>query len=311
VIFDGPMPFKEAVAIARRKGLLPNDLSSADLSRLEQQTIQRSIFSAHMEKASVLDVLQKNLEAILGNKRYSSRAEAKAQLRESMLAAGVPLAPVGTAPIKDFYSDTRRSLIVNTTLLDTLGFGQHVAGQDEAMLFVAPALELVRFSEPKGGDAAKRNWVQRWMDARAAIGSDAETGWTDPTKNGGRMIALKNHPIWQALGSGAGGYTDSLGNPWAPFAFNSGMGLIDVARAEAVDLGLIGKTMTIEPDKSFDMNESLEASVKNFSEQLQHELDGSGLEVLDGVLRLVRNSARRRHFIAAINARTAQLQEAA
>lgn len=53
------------------------------------------------------------------------------------------------------------------------------------------------------------------------------------------MIALKDSPIWAALGDGAGDYTDTLDNPFPPFAFNSGMDWRDVPRAECEELGLI------------------------------------------------------------------------
>lgn len=292
--FGEPIPFEEAIAIAQSKGLLPNDLSSAQLSVLDQQLKQRAVFSARLDKAEVLQVLLDNLEAIVSGLRdergvYRSIPEAKAQLREAMLRAGVPFAPVGTAKIKDFYSDTRRDLIVRTNVLDTMGFGQHVALQGS--LYSVPAQKLVRTRVPKGGAAAMRPWVRRWHDAMDAIGSDAESGCTIPEESGGIMAALINHPIWQALGNGAGGYGDALGNPWAPFAFNSGMSLTPISRAQAVALGLIGIDEEIEPETHFDMNENLEASVAKFSGALQGELNKGGLKILDGVLKIANRRA--------------------
>ena len=305
--FDDPIPFEEAIAIAQRKGLLPTTLTSAEIADLSQQLKQRAVFSARMNSADVLQVLQENLEAIVSNLRddrgvYRSIPEAKAQLREAMFDAGVRIAPVGTKPIKDFYSDTRRDLMIRTSVLDTLGFGQHVAAQDSAMLFTAPAQELVRFSEPKGGDAAKRDWIERWNAARDEAG---EEGSTDPDEAGGRMVALKNHPIWQALGDGAGDYDDTLGNPWPPFAFNSGMGVIPVTRADAVALGIIEPHEEVKPDHSFDMNENLEASVAKFSDAIKDELNQGGLKIVKGILKIA--NARRaernlqvRHLVATI-----------
>lgn len=317
--FDEPIPFDEAIAVAQRKGLLPTNLSSLQLSVLEQQLKQRAVFSARMDKAEVLQVLQENLEAIVSGLRdergvYRSIPEAKAQLREAMLKAGVPLEPYGTRKIQDFYSDARRDLMVRTNVLDTLGFGQHVALQGS--LYNLPAQKLVRTRIPKGGTASMRPWLQRWADALDAIGSDADSGCTIPGESGGVMAALINHPIWQALGGGAGGYGDSLGNPWAPFAFNSGMSTTPIARSEAISLGLLTEDQHIEPDDSFDMNEHLEASVSRFSSALQGELDKGGLKVLGGVLKIAN---RRREIIekrqsihrllAFINAQ--ELQEAA
>ena len=56
----------------------------------------------------------------------------------------------------------------------------------------------------------------------------------------GRMIALKSSGVWAALGNGAGGYDDTLGNPFAPFAFNSGYRTAGVPRVECLELGLLG-----------------------------------------------------------------------
>jgi len=55
------------------------------------------------------------------------------------------------------------------------------------------------------------------------------------------MIALKDSPIWQALGDGAGGYRDTLGNPYPPFAFSSGMAWRGVRRERCIEMGLIGE----------------------------------------------------------------------
>lgn len=324
MIIDSAIPFDEAIAIARQKGVLPSNLSSAQLAQLSAQLKRRAVFSARMDKAQVLDVLAKNLEQLVGNQkieeengRYRSVAEAKAQLKEALYRAGVPLAEAGTPTIKDFYSDTRRDLMVRTTLLDTLGFGRHVAGQDPIALDLNPAMELVRVVVPKGGEAAERDWIERWGAAMEDIGSDAEEGCTDPDEAEGRMVALVNHPIWQALGDGAGGYEDTLGNPWAPFAFNSGMNTIAVSRADAVELGIIDEDQQLEPDDDFDMNENLEASVAKFSSALTSELAVSGLELIKGVLRVANSRGESRQIIAtfqrraAINSLLNHLQEAA
>jgi hypothetical protein len=53
------------------------------------------------------------------------------------------------------------------------------------------------------------------------------------------MVALKSSSVWQQLGDGAGGYEDALGNPFAPFAFDSGMDTDEVSRDDVGKLGLI------------------------------------------------------------------------
>jgi hypothetical protein len=314
--FDDPIPFDEAIAFAQRKGILPTTLSSAQLSRLKAMLKQRAVFSARMNSVQVLQVLQKNLQQLVSgagieeeNGRIRSVAEAKAQLREAMVEAGVRFADEDTPTIKDFYSDKRRDLMVRTTLLDTLNAGRHIASQDPVALDLNPGLELVRMVVPKGGEAAERDWIQRWHDAMDEIGDDADHGCTDPDDAGGRMVALVNHPIWQALGDGAGGYEDTLGNAWAPFAFNSGMNTIAVPRGQCVALGIMDEDERVQPDDDIDINEDLQASVGKFDSALQDALKGGGLKIVKGILKIAN---RRQVSVARLSIKKIlQLQEAA
>ena len=77
----------------------------------------------------------------------------------------------------------------------------------------------------------REDWPARWRAAGNSV------GWEGALQ--GRFIALKNSPIWQALGDGAGGFTDTLGNPYPPFAFSSGMDWVAVDRDTCEKLGLI------------------------------------------------------------------------
>jgi hypothetical protein len=43
--------------------------------------------------------------------------------------------------------------------------------------------------------------------------------------------------MWAAIGAGAGGYTDTLGNDYEPFAFNSGMVRVEISAKEFAELG--------------------------------------------------------------------------
>ena len=121
----------------------------------------------------------------------------------------------------------------------TQGAGNFVAQNfDQTRLDEFPALELHRvydrevprgFKVGKGGAIVEdpdNDWPSRW---EAAGGELVD----------GRMVALKSDPIWQAIGDGDGGYEDTLGNPFAPFAFNSGFDTDEVSREDAVALGLM------------------------------------------------------------------------
>jgi hypothetical protein len=291
--FPAPITFDEALAIARQKNLLPTTLGSFELSKLKEALRRRAIISARLDRASVLQVLKENLELLSGGTRdqfdrLRSIPEAKAQLKEALQREGIWSTPVerGGGTIRDLTSDSRRQLIVETNLLDTLGGGRHIAAQNPVSLDVNPAWELVRVVQPKGGPQARRNWRARWMQALRA------TGKSDGATTGvGRMVALKNHPIWQKLGDGAGGYDDTLGNPWPPFAFNSGMNVIAVPRADAVSLGLLAQDDQLTPDTDSDtmLNAlDIEASTARFDSDLQAALARDPRLQLtpDGILKL-------------------------
>lgn len=107
------------------------------------------------------------------------------------------------------------------------GCRSYNGGIDKITLDQWPAQELIRVIWPVG---AERDWASRW----AAVGGEFY---------GGRMIALKNAPIWQRLGDE---FEDGLGNPYPPFAFNSGMDVQDIDRDEAMRLGIIDRDRQIE-----------------------------------------------------------------
>lgn len=91
----------------------------------------------------------------------------------------------------------------------------------------------------------ENSWEARWRAAAAGLSDeDVIIGILETT---GRMIALKSSEIWQRLGDGVGGYNDTLGNAFAPFALNSGYDTNDVSDKECVELGLLGANETAKP----------------------------------------------------------------
>ena len=292
MIFLEPLPFREAIAANEIKRLLPTSLSSRELSELDAELRRRARFSARVTDADFLQVIDDLVTPIAGGLREGetiegaagtrllSIPEAKAQLGEFLRARGYrPENPGDEGTIKDLRTDARLQLIVETNVLDSMCFGQWQATQDETALDVNPGWQLVRFSTRR----VPRDWAARWRDARTATSEEGATDGAD-----GVMIALKNHPLWEALGAGAGGYEDTLGNPWPPFAFNSGMGVVDVPREECVQLGLLGEATQIPPE-SRGLNDNLQASGKAFSAAVQAALAADPeLELRDGVLTLRR-----------------------
>ena len=68
-----------------------------------------------------------------------------------------------------------------------------------------------------------RDWTARWKDAGDSV------GWQGACRD--EFVALKLSPIWTAL--------SRFGTPYPPFDFNSGMGVEDVGKRKARELGLL------------------------------------------------------------------------
>lgn len=85
----------------------------------------------------------------------------------------------------------------------------------------------------------------RWQEALDACSdSDEDKAAMQAIFDGGQMIALKSSDIWNQLGTLR---DDSLGNPFAPFAFKSGFGTDGVPYKECVELGLLDDGEQAQP----------------------------------------------------------------
>jgi len=277
MIFAKPTPFDEALSLMRAKQLLPMELDSAQYQELSADLTRRAMFSARVSNAQFLQRAQDMITEISGGSEDRSKAmmtipETKARLKEFLDSIGYAPEQGQEGSIKDLSSDRRLQLIVETNLLDAQGYGRWKSGQDPDALDNLPAWELVRMIDSR----VPRDWESRWDEA-----FQGEPGATESAS--GRMVAIKNHPGWARLGSLS---DDSLGNPWPPFAFNSGMNVIDVTRDEAIGLGVIAPETVIDPqDKG--INDNFEVSAAQFDEALQKDLANlPGIELVDGILRL-------------------------
>jgi len=89
------------------------------------------------------------------------------------------------------------------------------------------------------------------------------------------MAARKDSPIWQELGDGAGGFEDTLGNPYPPFAFGSSYNWMPLDRQEAEALGIEGTPVraraTLDPGER-DIAETLKRFGPEFTAGLLEEL---------------------------------------
>ena len=209
--------------------------SSRQLSALSREAKERALFSARTTEQRYVEAMQGVLEAFTSGD--IGEGEARRRLLNLLDAFGytpedgfpdaderVPSATPNA--ITDLSSYGRLNLVVDTNA-GMAASAARLAEETDDTLDLFPAWRLTRFMWPNG---KPRDWAVRW----AAAGNAVE--WQGACRE--EMVARKDSPIWQSLGDGAGGFTDTLGNPYPPFAFNSGMGWEDVDRDEAEALGL-------------------------------------------------------------------------
>lgn len=248
--FNNDPNVTDALLHWRERKVFTTDMGSLDLRRLSRELHLRSITSARTTNAEYLNEVAQVVDDMLSGK--INMATGRLRLMRSLKqlgydpAVGFPqdmanIPPAERGSLQDLSSERRIDLMLETNMRVAANYGRVVAGNTEAARYAYPAWELVRLYSrkvPRGTpDSHSVGWQRRWQDAEEkAQGSRLNAK--------GRMIALKDSPIWIALGEGAGGYEDTLGNPFPPFAFNSGMAFRAVPRVECIALGLI------EPDET-------------------------------------------------------------
>ncbi len=211
------------------KDLLPTSLGSEEIrEQIATDILQRSIFSARMEAAHYLKRLREVCTQLLAGEINQGTARADlGSLLEQMGHTAEDGALTNPA------SERRLQLILDTQTQMAASVAR-LQSQTPDTVYFTPAWELIRF-EPRR--VPRPDWRERWNAAGESVGWDGAASFRGIT--GDRMIALKSSPIWQALGNGVGGFTDTLGNPYPPFAYSSGMDWIGVDREECIQLGLI------------------------------------------------------------------------
>ena len=169
--------------------------------------------------SALLKAFKESVAKIVSGK--SNEATQISDLHDVMDKMGVT---PGDLSINDIYSDEHIHLILATNVKMAQGYGQWKQGNMPGALESAPALELIRFETRK----VPRDWVKICDTAAAKLG-DSTTATI--AKKTGRMVAMKNDPIWYAI--------SIFGLPWPPFKFHSGMGVLDVSYEETVALGVM------------------------------------------------------------------------
>lgn len=271
-------PFAEALAKLRQRAPKGVDVSSSQWADVPLALRERAFFSARVANAQYLQDIKDRVESILNPVQVKradritptnpegyvttgyNPASARAELKQLLQSIGYnPGDKAGG--IQDLGSDARINLQLKMNVESAQGYGNFLQGQAEGAIDAFPAQELFRAEDRE----EPRNWPTRWMQAGGQ-------------SFGGRMIALKNDPIWETI--------SEFGTPYPPFDFNSGMWVRDIDREEAIAIGLLGENETIEPvvDR---FNARLAASVKGVDPELLRSLEqsfGGQIGVRDGVV---------------------------
>ena len=220
--------------IERVKDLLPTSLSSAEIrERYAREILQRSVFSARMENARYLAKIREVATELSAGRINAAKA------REALLNVLSQIGCDTTADdgkVSNPVSQRRLDLILETQRQMAASVAR-ISLETDDTLDMYPAWELTRADAPA---KPREDWPARWNAAGESV------GWVGARKGiyyGGGVgigfVALKNSPIWAALGNGVGGFRDTLGNPYPPFAFGSYMDWVDVDRETAERLGLL------------------------------------------------------------------------
>lgn len=227
-----------------QKALVGSKLDSREWSTIQAGLRDRAFFSAKVEEARILAEARRMCADVADGRMDAS--EFRRDMRKVLDQTGYA-APGGG--IRDMRTRARLDLVLDTQVRQARGWAQWKEATTAGALAAFPAQELVRVRQVK----VERKWRERW----AANGGRLF---------GGRMVALKNDPVWTRI--------SRFGTPYPPFDFNSGMGVEDVDWDEAVELGLL---------KDDDPPPKMEQ--KGFNDELSAKLPEGSERELDPFLR--------------------------
>ena len=256
------------------KALLPTHLNAREIREQVARDIRRrSLWTARCAERAFLEPLQEACADVAGGK--INNALFREKMRGVLDALGYD--PVRGGWVDDPFNDgepvaglsnlrsaRRLDLIADTQRLKAASAAR-LASQTPSVLALWPAWRLERYATR----TAERDWPERWQAAAD------EVDWEGVAASG--LVALKGSPIWQALGDGAGGYTDATGDATPPFAYNSGMDWTDVDRDECEALGLnpgdaVAEDAGLSPDER-DIRRAREKYGDAFVDELLAEFD--------------------------------------
>lgn len=263
---------------------LPTHLDSAAIrAQIAAEVRRRSLFSATVTREKYLLRLREALAKLAAGEWNDAKAREVLQRELDVLGydpenGGFPgdtglVRPAERGSLRDLSSRARLNLQLETNTRMARSAAQAKAGSSPAALRDFPAWSLERIY----GRRVPRDWAFRWEAAGQAVGWQGAARGYPSALGEPRMIALKSSPIWAAIGDGAGGFDDTLGNAFPPFAFGSGMGWREVPAGEVAGLGL-GQAEAPDTDLTpgeQEIRDALAGMEPGFLDGLLQELGGA------------------------------------
>ena len=248
------LKFLDAIAFIVNKIIVPDDeWDEQEWADEEYEVETRAFFSSRVENARFLD----RAKGFLGDRiqniteetpggtalKAGGRADFVRDMREFMVKEGMAKEDEfrDAEGVTDIRSEARLKLIYDTNLRQAYGYGNWKQGQHPAILKRYPAQ---RFRRSFKVTTPRPLHVEN--DGEVRLKSDIAF-WLD----------MNNEEI--------GGFSV----PWGPWGFNSGMGVEDVSKEDAVKVGL--QVNGIEPTKG-ELNDNLTYSTKTMDDDVKAKL---------------------------------------
>lgn len=234
-----------AAELILKKALVASKLDSKEWNQVQAAFRNRAFFSSQVAQANIIQAMRGRVA------EYAERgvdiSEARKLMRADLDRAHYQPDPGKEGTIKDLYSKARLDVILKHNLRQARGMIQRARGMTPGAFAAFPAQEFKRTHKRQ---TERKDWPERWHKAGGKV-------------YGGRMIALKTDPVWERL--------SVFGNPFPPFDWGSGMGVIGVDRKTAIELGLVTdeklreETAALRSAKpeAAKFNDNLQATVPN------------------------------------------------
>lgn len=221
-------------AVSRFEGrrAAPSTRTSAEWERVAPALREKCFFSARVNDAEVLGKMRELIgKAVDSSKRNPNEALVSqdkfiSEMKSFLASRGYTM---GGSKLTDITSRRRLGLIYDMNVQEAREYARYVRGQDADALDMYPAQEFARVESRR---VPRTDWPMRWRAAGGKI-------------RGGRMVALKSDPVWTNL--------SRFGRPYPPFDYGSGMGVEDIDREEAVELGLLPDDEPADEIPDFDI----------------------------------------------------------